>query len=181
MYAGDRDGNWPYFTDGASKHFVPLEKTFLRKYGTEEKSCCHILWEFLVLADHRLDTFVSMLLDPVNVKKASLQMVMALALLWAFVRRKASSGGCPHKIKYKSFYCNVFFLFLNQGTLDAKMFSRPHCITLLAHFALRAYVASSRNRKAPSLPLIASAPHDMDKGTCLVVGIPPTCEDSPKK
>ncbi|GFG35678.1 hypothetical protein Cfor_11465 [Coptotermes formosanus] len=73
------------------------------------------------------------------------------------------------------------YLILQEGTLDAKMFSRPHCITLLAHFALRAYVASSRNRKAPTLPLIASAPHDLDKGTCLVVGIPPTCEDSPKK
>ncbi|KAJ4426617.1 hypothetical protein ANN_26415 [Periplaneta americana] len=72
------------------------------------------------------------------------------------------------------------YLVLQEGTLDAKMFSHPHCITLLAHFALRAYVASSRNRKAPSLPLIASAPHDLDKGTCLIVGIPPTCEDSPK-
>lgn len=72
------------------------------------------------------------------------------------------------------------YLILQEGTLDAKMFSRPHCITLLAHFALRAYVASSRNRRAPSLPLIASAPHDLDRGTCLVVGIPPICEDSPK-
>ncbi|KDR16293.1 cell division control protein 45 homolog [Zootermopsis nevadensis] len=72
------------------------------------------------------------------------------------------------------------YLVLQEGTLDAKMFSRPHCITLLAHFALKAHVASSRNRKASSLPLIASAPHDLDKGTCLIVGIPPTCEDSPK-
>ncbi|KAJ9591492.1 hypothetical protein L9F63_001978, partial [Diploptera punctata] len=71
-------------------------------------------------------------------------------------------------------------LILHEGTLDVRLFSHPHCITLLAHFVLRAYVASSRNRKAPSLPLIASAPLDFDGGTCIIVGVPPTSEDSPR-
>ncbi|PSN57117.1 Cell division control protein 45 [Blattella germanica] len=72
------------------------------------------------------------------------------------------------------------YLILQEGTLDVKLFSHPHCLVLLSHFALRAYIASSRNRKAYSLPFIASAPHDLEKGTCLVVGVPPTSEDSPR-
>ena len=68
-----------------------------------------------------------------------------------------------------------------QGSLDVRLFSHPHSISLLALFVLRAYVASSRNRKAPSLPLIASAPLNLEAGTCILVGVPPTCEDSPRK
>nr|CAD7415886.1 unnamed protein product [Timema cristinae] len=72
------------------------------------------------------------------------------------------------------------YVILQEGSLDVKPFSHPHCLTLLAQFALRAYVATSRNRKAPNLPIIASAPLDVEDGTCLVVGLPPVSEDSPK-
>ena len=37
-----------------------------------------------------------------------------------------------------------------------------------------------RPKKATNLPLIVSAPLDVEEGTCLVVGIPPVAEDSPK-
>ncbi|ENN71753.1 hypothetical protein YQE_11573, partial [Dendroctonus ponderosae] len=44
-----------------------------------------------------------------------------------------------------------------------------------------AYVSMSRNRKASTLPLIVSAPKDLERGTCLLLGIPPVCENSPRK
>lgn len=61
------------------------------------------------------------------------------------------------------------------------MFSHLHVLSLLAQFILRAYVSMSRNRKAPTLPLIVSAPKNPENGTCIILGIPPLCEDSPKR
>jgi len=52
---------------------------------------------------------------------------------------------------------------------------------MLASFALRAQVASSRKIKATRLPLIASATLDSDQDTCLIVGIPPITESMPKR
>lgn len=68
-----------------------------------------------------------------------------------------------------------------QGCLDWNTFSNLHILSLLAHFILQAYVAMSRNRKAATLPLIVSAPRNIENGTCIVLGIPPLCENSPKK
>lgn len=68
-----------------------------------------------------------------------------------------------------------------KGCLDWYMFSHHHILYLLAHFILRAYVTMSRNRKASTLPLIVSAPKNLESGTCIVLGIPPLCENSPKK
>lgn len=39
----------------------------------------------------------------------------------------------------------------------------------------------SRNRKAASLPLIVSSPSNIEAGMCVIMGIPPLCENSPKK
>jgi hypothetical protein len=39
----------------------------------------------------------------------------------------------------------------------------------------------SRNRKAPDLPLIISAPKSLELGTCIILGIPPLRQNSPKK
>ncbi|XP_047097509.1 cell division control protein 45 homolog [Schistocerca piceifrons] len=72
------------------------------------------------------------------------------------------------------------YMVLQEGSIDVKMFSRPHSLALLAQFALQAYVAVSRNKKAHGLPMVASAPLDPSEGTCLVVGVPPVSEDSPK-
>jgi cell division control protein 45 len=60
------------------------------------------------------------------------------------------------------------------------MFSNQHVLLLLAQFILRAYVSMSRNRKAPDLPLIISAPKSLELGTCIILGIPPLRQNSPK-
>nr|CAI5862771.1 unnamed protein product [Callosobruchus analis] len=73
----------------------------------------------------------------------------------------------------------VYYI-IQEGCLDWYMFSHLQILLLLAHFILRAYVAVSRNRKAPSLPLVVSAPKSLDAGTCIILGIPPLCENSPK-
>jgi len=44
----------------------------------------------------------------------------------------------------------------------------------------RGHVATSRARQAPDLPLIASCPLDAAQGMCLLVGIAPVREDSPR-
>ncbi|KAK7865622.1 hypothetical protein R5R35_009788 [Gryllus longicercus] len=70
------------------------------------------------------------------------------------------------------------YLVLQEGTLDVQLYSSPLCLGLLAQFALEAYVGSSRSKKAASQPLIASAPLDPEKGTCLLLGIPPVADES---
>ncbi|XP_071448319.1 cell division control protein 45 homolog [Hetaerina americana] len=72
------------------------------------------------------------------------------------------------------------YLVIQEGVLDSACFSNPHCLSLLASFALRAHVAISRSRRAPNLPLVISAPLDHAEGTCLILGIPPVSEDSPR-
>lgn len=61
------------------------------------------------------------------------------------------------------------------------MFSRPHILLLLARFLQKSYVSVSRNRKASSLPLIVSAPVNIEKGTCVLLGIPPLNADKPNQ
>lgn len=39
----------------------------------------------------------------------------------------------------------------------------------------------SRNRRASSLPLIVSTPTSLEGGMCVILGIPPLCENSPKR
>ncbi|CAG9862231.1 unnamed protein product [Phyllotreta striolata] len=73
----------------------------------------------------------------------------------------------------------IYFI-VQEGCLNWYMFSHKHILLLLAHFLLRAYVMMSRNRKAATLPLIVSAPKNLDTGTCVLIGIPPLCENSPK-
>ncbi|XP_037802078.1 cell division control protein 45 homolog [Penaeus monodon] len=69
-----------------------------------------------------------------------------------------------------------------EGTPDAKFFSAPHCISLLARFTLRAHVAVSRSKKSRSLPLIITTPDvkTLESNMCLVCGIPPISEESPR-
>lgn len=73
----------------------------------------------------------------------------------------------------------VYFI-IQEGCPNWYMFSHPHILLMLAHFLLRAYVTMSRNRKATTLPLIVSAPKNLETGTCILLGIPPLCENSPK-
>lgn len=71
-----------------------------------------------------------------------------------------------------------YYVILQEGTLHIKYYSNPDCFLLFATFALRAYVAASRKSKCATLPLVASAP--LDENFCLVVGVPPIAETSPK-
>lgn len=73
----------------------------------------------------------------------------------------------------------VYYI-IQEGCLDWYMFSHLHILSLLAQFILKAYVSMSRNRKASTLPLILSAPKNIDTGTCILLGIPPVCENSPR-
>ncbi|GJQ85966.1 CDC45L [Trypoxylus dichotomus] len=72
------------------------------------------------------------------------------------------------------------YYIVQEGCLDWYMFSHQHILSLLAQFILRAYAAMSRNRKAASLPLIVSSPSNIEMSMCIVMGIPPLCENSPK-
>ncbi|XP_065224624.1 cell division control protein 45 homolog [Planococcus citri] len=67
---------------------------------------------------------------------------------------------------------------IQEGTLNAKYYSNPDCLWVLANFVLKAYVASSRKSKTARLPLIASAP--LEEGYCLIVGVPPVAETAPR-
>uniref|UniRef100_A0A671TNT3 CDC45 cell division cycle 45 homolog (S. cerevisiae) n=1 Tax=Sparus aurata TaxID=8175 RepID=A0A671TNT3_SPAAU len=73
------------------------------------------------------------------------------------------------------------YCFLMEGTPDVKLFSKPMALTLLCKYLLKAFVHSTRNKRCKLLPLIMAAPKDVEKGTVIVVGIPPESETSDKK
>ncbi|XP_014468774.1 PREDICTED: cell division control protein 45 homolog isoform X1 [Dinoponera quadriceps] len=75
---------------------------------------------------------------------------------------------------------SLLYLSVPDGNIDTYLFAHPHPLIMLAQFALKAYVNSSRNRHAPEWPLVASAMFSAEEGTCLLVGIPPVCEDQPR-
>lgn len=73
------------------------------------------------------------------------------------------------------------YCYLMEGTPDVKLFSKPLALTLLCKYLLKAFVQSTRNKRCKLLPLIMAAPKDVEKGTVIVVGIPPESETSDKK
>ncbi|XP_058492237.1 cell division control protein 45 homolog [Solea solea] len=73
------------------------------------------------------------------------------------------------------------YCYLMEGTPDVRLFSKPVALTLLCKYLLKAYVQSTRNKRCKLLPLIMAAPKDVEKGTVIVVGIPPESETSDKK
>ncbi|XP_048852588.1 cell division control protein 45 homolog [Brienomyrus brachyistius] len=70
---------------------------------------------------------------------------------------------------------------LMEGTPDVKLFSKPLSLTLLCKYLLKSFVHSTRNKRCKLLPLIMAAPMDVEKGTVIVLGIPPESETSDKK
>lgn len=78
--------------------------------------------------------------------------------------------------------CAGHFLYshVREGIADLNMFSKPAVLGALAHFILNAYVAMSKNKKAAALPFVLATPLDSEKGTCLLIGIPPIADDSGK-
>lgn len=73
------------------------------------------------------------------------------------------------------------YCYLMEGTPDVKLYSKPLALTLLCKYLLKAFVLSTRNKRCKLLPLIMAAPKDIEKGTVIVVGIPPESETSDKK
>ena len=69
---------------------------------------------------------------------------------------------------------------IHDGTPNARYFSRPNTLKLLAHYTLRAHVAVASSKKSHTLPLIVSAPLDPEEGTCIIVGVPPVNDRSRK-
>lgn len=58
------------------------------------------------------------------------------------------------------------------------LFSSPYALSMLAKFMLNGYIAVSRNRRVRELPLIVGIPVDTVRGICLMIGIPPTGDDT---
>ncbi|KAK2901896.1 cell division control protein 45 homolog [Channa argus] len=73
------------------------------------------------------------------------------------------------------------YCYLMEGTPDVKLFSEPMALSLLCKYLLKAFVHSTRNKRCKLLPLIMAAPKDVEKGTVIVVGIPPESVTSDKK
>ena len=70
----------------------------------------------------------------------------------------------------------LYYILTEENTY----FSCPYGLMMLAKFILRGHVAVSRVRRAPDLPLVASCPVDIERGLCLLIGIAPVSENSPK-
>uniref|UniRef100_A0A673CFA3 CDC45 cell division cycle 45 homolog (S. cerevisiae) n=1 Tax=Sphaeramia orbicularis TaxID=375764 RepID=A0A673CFA3_9TELE len=73
------------------------------------------------------------------------------------------------------------YCYLMEGTPDVNLFSKPMALTLLCKYLLKAFVHSTRNKRCKLLPLIMAAPKSVEKGTVIIVGIPPESEISDKK
>lgn len=78
--------------------------------------------------------------------------------------------------------CAGHFLYshLREGIPDLNLFGKPAVLGALARFILNAYVVMSKNKKAAALPFVLATPLDSEKGTCLLVGVPPIADDSGK-
>ncbi|CAL8330435.1 unnamed protein product [Arctogadus glacialis] len=73
------------------------------------------------------------------------------------------------------------YCYLMEGTPDVRLFSKPMSLTLLCKYLLKAFVSSTRNKRCKLLPLVMAAPLDVEKGTVIVLGIPPDSDTSDKK
>eukprot|EP00096_Caligus_rogercresseyi_P007485 TRINITY_DN25355_c0_g1_i2.p1 TRINITY_DN25355_c0_g1~~TRINITY_DN25355_c0_g1_i2.p1 ORF type:complete len:348 (+),score=123.91 TRINITY_DN25355_c0_g1_i2:383-1426(+) len=69
---------------------------------------------------------------------------------------------------------------IQDGSPNSQFFSSPNSLLLLGQFTLRAHVAITHNKKVGNLPLVISAPLNVEKGTCLVLGVPPVSDRSRK-
>lgn len=73
------------------------------------------------------------------------------------------------------------YAIIPETTVDSKLFSHPHTIVMLAHYMLRAYVECSKKRDAHTLALVVSSVFCADEDVCLIAGVPPVCEDQPRR
>uniref|UniRef100_A0A8C9RX78 CDC45 cell division cycle 45 homolog (S. cerevisiae) n=1 Tax=Scleropages formosus TaxID=113540 RepID=A0A8C9RX78_SCLFO len=94
------------------------------------------------------------------------------------IQQTVASCICTHLILSQGpfLYCCLM-----EGTPDVKLFSKPLALTLLCKYLLKSFARSTRNKRCKILPLVMAAPLDVEKGTVIVMGIPPECETSDKK
>ncbi|XP_077416651.1 cell division control protein 45 homolog isoform X2 [Vanacampus margaritifer] len=129
--------------------------------------------------ENETDNFIKALesLSRSNLERLHSGMDLAKKKLMA-IQQTVASCICTNLILSQGpfLYC-----YLMEGTPDVKLFSKPMALTLLSKYLLKAFIQSTRNKRCRLLPLIMAAPKDVEKGTVLVVGIPPESETSDKK
>lgn len=103
-----------------------------------------------------------------GIEKAKLMLTSTFKMVQAALEMQMVSSAGP-----------FLYFVIQEGSLNARQFSHPHTLVLLAQFVLQAYVMVKK-KKSTNLPLIASATLSVEEGSCLIVGIPPVVEDSPK-
>uniref|UniRef100_A0A8C5BG28 CDC45 cell division cycle 45 homolog (S. cerevisiae) n=1 Tax=Gadus morhua TaxID=8049 RepID=A0A8C5BG28_GADMO len=120
--------------------------------------------------------------DHLNIKKSNLERLhlgidLAKKKLIA-IQQTVASCICTNLILSQGpfLYC-----YLMEGTPDVRLFSKPMALTLLCKYLLKAFVSSTRNKRCKLLPLVMAAPLDVEKGTVIVLGIPPDSDTSDKK
>lgn len=69
---------------------------------------------------------------------------------------------------------------IEEGLPEARYFSSPGRLAVLARFLLQAQYAAAKNRRLRNLPLVLVAPNLECAGMSLVIGIPPIAEESSK-
>ncbi|KAM6965699.1 LOW QUALITY PROTEIN: cell division control protein 45 homolog [Aplochiton taeniatus] len=124
------------------------------------------------------DNFIKALdcLSRSNLERLHLGIDLAKRKLMA-IQQTVASCICTNLILQGPFlYC-----YLMEGTPDVKLFSKPMALTLLCKYLLKAFVCSTKNKRCRLLPLIMAAPMNAEKGTVIVLGIPPESETSDKK
>ncbi|XP_030593836.1 cell division control protein 45 homolog [Archocentrus centrarchus] len=129
--------------------------------------------------DSETDSFIKALdaLSRSNLERLHLGIELAKKKLIA-IQQTVASCICTNLILSQGpfLYC-----YLMEGTPDVKLFSKPMALILLCKYLLKAFVHSTRNKRCKLLPLVMAAPKDVEKGTVIVVGIPPESETSDKK
>ncbi|XP_018093132.1 cell division cycle 45 S homeolog isoform X1 [Xenopus laevis] len=125
------------------------------------------------------DNFIKALdsLSRSNLDKLHTGLEMAKKCLCA-IQQTVASCICTNLILSQGpfLYC-----YLMEGTPDVKMFSNPISLCLLCKYLLKSFVCSTKNKRCKLLPLVLAAPLDAEKGTVIMVGIPPEAESSDKK
>ncbi|XP_063820838.1 cell division control protein 45 homolog isoform X2 [Pseudophryne corroboree] len=129
--------------------------------------------------EHGTDNFIMALdsLSRSNLAKLHLGLDLAKKLLRA-IQQIVASCICTNLILSQGpfLYC-----YLMEGTPDVKMFSKPVSLCLLCKYLLKSFVCSTKNKRCKLLPLVLAAPLDVEKGTVIMVGIPPEVEGSDRK
>lgn len=129
-----------------------------------------------IFSDNFLDALDSLSWSPLALEKLQKGLDLSkkhLVSLW----NQVHSLIAMHQV-----VCAGPFLYahVREGAPDVQTFSRPINVTRLARFVLNSYVIMSKNKRAATLPFVLAAPLDAEKGTCIVVGIPPTADESRK-